>query len=853
MEANAYFIIHQGQQAGPHSREQLQEMVAGGQINSEQPVWCEGMTDWQPLRNILPPTKASPPPLPAHRPMMAAQPAPAPKKKSLTWLWVALACVVMLIGGCAAVMGVAFTRIFNEMVKDGTDEMAFKPLFEERTKHQPKWQESDFEPAGPADEPDGKDFNLIRYRTPAGELAAYLTPDPKDGKKHPAIVWAHGGFGGIGSYFWEPAGKRNDQSARAFREKGIVMMCPSWRGENDNPGRFELFYGEVEDFLAAIEHVKKLPYVDPQRVYIGGHSTGGTMTLLAAVSSAQFRAAFSFGGMIDGVQTLGDGEGYGNTPYDPNSKTDHRLRSPMRYASFIRRPTFYFEGGEYYDEGSASLMQLRAMQHFESFHLPGDHFDILHPITGLIAEKITQDTGTDCRIKFTEQELRQRYNAAFANSLATHLERWGKTDGRLAETLEKADPDDAMPRNTADVKAVTLAVGRLAGKKTFTPEITADMATLAELREEIEDEDVLDAFDAEALHPLIEWAQARLKHAGAFAEKEAESYFDLLATLAQTEQRMAADLVIEAVRKGTLPDTYAWNAVFSAYDEEHPQTEHLMSTFAAEPPSNFSGVLLLDAANQLALDDWEGKHPFDSEKGAACLQAWLENTDPEKSGHAHSAALGTAFIHTKDRAALIALALKHPGQDVALEGAWADVRTGGKQGLELLKEACLRVHDSRRARDYLEELDHDGDIPKAALEPAFAAQAELSRWLQHPNELAAAPLSIEVYDHKKLFWPPTKDQREIWLIKFTYQFKDDAAPKSGYGCVGSMTWSSFEEHGTPPKPQELYLHHCALEMERDKNRTEKAAKTGDARARALAALKKANPGIFDSLFLPAKP
>ena len=29
--------------------------------------------------------------------------------------------------------------------------------------------------------------------TPLGDNAAYLTPDPKDGAKHPAIVWITGG------------------------------------------------------------------------------------------------------------------------------------------------------------------------------------------------------------------------------------------------------------------------------------------------------------------------------------------------------------------------------------------------------------------------------------------------------------------------------------------------------------------------------------------------------------------------------------------------------------------------------------------------------------------------------------
>ena len=72
-------------------------------------------------------------------------------------------------------------------------------------------------------------------------------------------------------------------------------------------------------------------------------------------------------------------------------------------------------------------------------------------------------------------------------------------------------------------------------------------------------------------------------------------------------------------------------------------------------------------------------------------------------------------------------------------------------------------------------------------------------------------------------------------------------PKTGYGMVGSMTWSSFEEYKKPPSSLELFLHHCALEMERDEHRSEKAAKKDEARRDALRALQKANSGVFDSL------
>lgn len=828
-----YHLVIRGQQAGPFSLEQIRQMLARGEIQPEQLAWRPSLPEWKPLSQLLSVNRGSgPPPLPA-----AAPPVVIAAPKSRLWLWITLG-----LAGVLVVFGLATFLIVQAVRREGSDEVSWLPLMEDRAGHEPKWRKSSFKAAGPADEPDGKTFNLIRYRSPAGELAAYLTPDPKDGQKHPAIVWAHGGFGGIGSYFWEEASKRNDQSARAFRDKGIVMMMPSWRGENDNPGRFELFYGEVEDFLAAIEHVKKLPYVDPKRIYIGGHSTGGTMTLLAAAASDQFEAAFSFGGMLDGVSTLGDGEGYGNTPYNLASKRDHRLRSPMRYSAFFRRPVFYFEGGEYFDLDTAKKMTTPKGR-FQAFHLPGDHFDILHPITHLLAEKIANGGS----ITMTEPEVRQAYQAAFANNLATQLARWNLSDGDLAAVLKKGDSDDAIPHTEADVKAIADSVRRVTTQASFAPLSTANVATLAGLREEILDDDVLQSFDKQVPGLLVRWCRQRLEVKAPIEEKEERHFFSILTTVAKSSHHDAATFIVELVRDSAFPESTSWNGVFRAFDMEHPNTEEMMKSFAQDPPANFTGILLLDAANSLCLDGWQGAHPYDSPKGAACLRAWLENQDDEKSTHAHSAALGTAFIHTKDRGELIELALKHSDKEVRLEAAWADVHVGGKAGLELLSQACLQVHDSKRARDYLEELDHEKDIPKQALDPAFMAQADMSRWLQHPNELGAAPLSIEVFDHKKLHWPPTGEEQDLWLIRFTYQFKDDAMPKTAYGMVGSMTWSSFEEYKTPPTPEELYLHHATLETERDEHRSEDAAKKDEARKKVLEALQKTNPGVFDSL------
>src|SRR5262245_20517464 len=118
----------------------------------------------------------------------------------------------------------------------------------------------------PVDQPPPIVLGIVRYDAAAGKLAAYLTPDPKDGKKHPAIIWITGGDCNSIGDVWSAPEPGNDQTASAHRKAGIVMMFPSLRGGNDNPGIKEGFLGEVDDVLAAADFLAKQPYVDPNRI-----------------------------------------------------------------------------------------------------------------------------------------------------------------------------------------------------------------------------------------------------------------------------------------------------------------------------------------------------------------------------------------------------------------------------------------------------------------------------------------------------------------------------------------------------------------------------------------------------------
>jgi dipeptidyl aminopeptidase/acylaminoacyl peptidase len=124
---------------------------------------------------------------------------------------------------------------------------------------------------------------------PSGELRLKAWVNrPKDEKsKYPAILFLHGGFA-FGAGDWD--------QTKPYRDAGFVVLAPMLRGENGQAGAFSYFYDEVDDVLAAAEYLSKQPYVDANRLFVAGHSVGGTMTLLAALASNRFRAAASFDG-----------------------------------------------------------------------------------------------------------------------------------------------------------------------------------------------------------------------------------------------------------------------------------------------------------------------------------------------------------------------------------------------------------------------------------------------------------------------------------------------------------------------------------------------------------------------------
>jgi dipeptidyl aminopeptidase/acylaminoacyl peptidase len=190
--------------------------------------------------------------------------------------------------------------------------------------------------------------------------------------RRPAVLFLHGGFA-FGADDWD--------QIRPFLETGFVVMTPMLRGENGLPGEYSMFYNEVDDVLAAAEHLAGLPYVDTTHLYVAGHSVGGTLAMLAALTSKRFRAGASFDGSPDQVSfARGQLE---LVPFDPADKREFQMRSPLAFVRSFQCPFRIYYGSEefLFAAGSQKTAQLAkaANLNVEAVSVPGDHMSSVEP------------------------------------------------------------------------------------------------------------------------------------------------------------------------------------------------------------------------------------------------------------------------------------------------------------------------------------------------------------------------------------------------------------------------------------------------------------------------------------------
>ncbi|GEM_PF-301083 len=210
------------------------------------------------------------------------------------------------------------------------------------------------------------------------QLVAWVNDYEPSDQLRPGVLFLHGG-NATGDGHW--------QLMKPYADAGFVVMLPSFRGENGQPGDYSGFYDETSDALAAARHLESLPGVDNNRLYLAGHSNGGTLALLASMAEPMFKASVPMSAGVDAWRYFGrfDEE----IRFDPHNPQEFIMRSSVCFGHSLKCPTLLLRGKEErpFDRNHQLTIERGRAAGMRVDHrlLPGNHNGV---VPGAVVESI---------------------------------------------------------------------------------------------------------------------------------------------------------------------------------------------------------------------------------------------------------------------------------------------------------------------------------------------------------------------------------------------------------------------------------------------------------------------------------
>ncbi|MBS0488129.1 MAG: S9 family peptidase [Proteobacteria bacterium] len=188
----------------------------------------------------------------------------------------------------------------------------------------------------------------ITWQTDGGFTAdGVLTFPPgfDKSKKYPLVLQIHGGPEAGSTVRFSPL-------TQLLAAPGFVVFQPNYRGSTNLGDAYQhaIFRdtgeGPGKDVMAGVEAVKKLGFVDANRIGVSGWSYGGYMTTWLTSHYDIWKAAVSGAALTDWVMDytisyyqIGDVYFFGGSPWTERYREIWRDQSPIKYAANVKTPT----------------------------------------------------------------------------------------------------------------------------------------------------------------------------------------------------------------------------------------------------------------------------------------------------------------------------------------------------------------------------------------------------------------------------------------------------------------------------------------------------------------------------------
>jgi dipeptidyl aminopeptidase/acylaminoacyl peptidase len=167
----------------------------------------------------------------------------------------------------------------------------------------------------------------------------------QEGKRYPTILKVHGGP--VYQFSHEFMAEWQFYSAQGF-----AVILPNPRGSSGRGFEFaKTIYADwgnkdVQDVLAAVDHVVKMGVADSKQLAVGGWSYGSILTNYVLAQDSRFKAAFSGAGSSNALAMYGHDEYVREYEFELGKPWEHadvylRLSDPFLHANRIKTPTLF--------------------------------------------------------------------------------------------------------------------------------------------------------------------------------------------------------------------------------------------------------------------------------------------------------------------------------------------------------------------------------------------------------------------------------------------------------------------------------------------------------------------------------
>lgn len=177
-------------------------------------------------------------------------------------------------------------------------------------------------------------------------------------------------------------------------------------------------------------------------------------------------------------------------------------------------------------------------------------------------------------------------------------------------------------------------------------------------------------------------------------------------------------------------------------------------------------------------------------------------------GVALAVALCDALAQIGDRQAVGKLyqALRVRHRRLRTEAAAALARLGEEDGASELIQLAAYPVARLRVLQYAQELGLMDRIEPQYTTPEARAEAELCVWLAEPTQFGIPPSTCELVDHRRLYWPGYREERDCYLFRFQYVLTVEGEGERSYsniGIAGPLVHAFIADLGDLP-PEDIY-------------------------------------------------